>query len=139
MSCDLKEDNMSEAARLPTLSQTQWEIMNVVWERSECPVADVWKLLNKRRGVSRNTVQTQIVRLEEKGWLTRRDGEAGLLYAPTVSREESQQKSVQRLIETVFNGSPEGLVLTLLNEGTVSKGEAKRIRELISRARGEKA
>ena len=130
---------MTNSEELPALSETQWEIMNVIWERAECSVADVWKLLNVRRGVSRNTVQTLIVRLEEKGWLTHRDGDSGFLYAPTVSREESQQTSVQRLIETVFDGSPEGLVLTLLNGGTLSKSEAERIRLLISNARRKKS
>ena len=129
---------MSDAGELPPLSETQWEIMNVIWERSECSVADVWKLLNERRGVSRNTVQTQIVRLEEKGWLTHSEGDGGFRYTPTVSREESQQSSVQRLIETVFDGSPEGLVLTLLNGGTLSKSEAERIRQLITNARRKK-
>ena len=130
---------MSDASELPALSETQWEIMNVIWEREECSVADVWKLLNERRGISRNTVHTQIVRLEEKGWLTHSTGDGGFLYSPTVSREESQQSSVKRLIETVFDGSPEGLVLTLLNGGTLSKSEAERIRQLITKARGKKA
>jgi len=130
---------MSGANELPALSEVQWEIMNVIWERSECSVAEVWKVLNSRRGVSRNTVHTLIVRLEEKGWLTHREGSGGFSYIPTVSREESQQSSVQRLIETVFDGSPEGLLLTLLNGGTLSKAEANRIRQLISSARRKKS
>ena len=129
---------MSDASELPALSEVQWEIMNVIWERSKCSVAEVWKVLNSRRGVSRNTVHTLIVRLEEKGWLTHHEGSSGFCYAPTVSREESQQASVQRLIETVFEGSSEGLLLTLLNGGTLSKNEADRIQQLINSARRKK-
>jgi BlaI family penicillinase repressor len=129
---------MTDAGELPALSETQWEIMNVIWERQECSVADVWKRLNERRVVARNTVQTLIVRLEEKGWLTHSEAGSGFLYTPTVTREESQQSSVQRLIETVFEGSPDGLVLTLLNGGTLSKSEAERIRKLITDARRKK-
>jgi BlaI family transcriptional regulator, penicillinase repressor len=130
---------MSDAGELPALSKTQWEIMGVIWERGECSVADVWKVLSERRGVARNTVQTQIVRLEEKGWLSHREEGSGFLYTPTVSREESQKFSVQQLIETVFDSSPEGLVLTLLNGGTLSKSEAARIRQLITDARRKKS
>jgi BlaI family penicillinase repressor len=130
---------MTGSEDLPALSETQWEIMNVIWERAECTVADVWKLLNVRRGVTRNTVQTLIVRLEEKGWLTHREGDGGFLYTPTVSRRESQQTSVQRLIETVFDGSPEGLILTLLDGATLSKSDAERIRKLIAEARRKKS
>lgn len=125
---------MTGASELPALSEAQWEIMNLIWDRSACSVADVWKVLNKRRGVSRNTVQTLIVRLEEKGWLTHREEDGGYIYSPTVSREESQRSSVRRFIETVFDGSSEGLVLTLLSGGAISKAEADRIRKLIDAA-----
>jgi predicted transcriptional regulator len=129
---------MTDDRELPTLSETQWEIMNLIWDRTECSVAEVWKVLRDRRGVSRNTVQTLIVRLEEKGWLRHRESEDGFLYSPTVSRGESQRASVKRLIESVFNGSAEGLVLTLLHGGTLSRSEAARIRRLIASARRNK-
>ena len=61
-------------------------------------------------------------------------GKSARGHPPTVSREQSQQASIQRLIETVFDGSSESLVLTLLN-GTLSKSEADRIRKIISAAR----
>jgi predicted transcriptional regulator len=124
---------------LPVLSEAQLEIMNVVWEQAECSVADVWKVLQERRGVSRNTVHTLIVRLEEKGWLTHRDAGSGFLYRATVSREETQQRSVQKMVETVFNGSAEGLVLALLNNPSVGNAEAARIRKLIDGARRRKS
>ncbi len=47
---------------LPVLSEAQLEIMNVVWSADECSVADVWKVLHGRRGISRNTVHTLIAR-----------------------------------------------------------------------------
>ena len=36
------------------------------------------------------------------------------------------------MVQTVFNGSAEGLVLALLEGGTLSKSEAGRIRQLIN-------
>jgi BlaI family transcriptional regulator, penicillinase repressor len=127
---------MSRDAELPALSEAQLEIMNVIWDREACCVAEVWKHLAERRSVSRNTVHTLIVRLEEKGWLARRETPRGLLYAATVTRAEAQKRCVQKIVETVFGGSAEGLVLTLLNGETLSKPEADRIRQLIARAKG---
>jgi BlaI family transcriptional regulator, penicillinase repressor len=129
---------MTSSRELPALSEAQWEIMNLIWDRTECSVADVWKVLRDRRGVARNTVHTLIVRLEEKGWLRHREAEDSFLYSPTVSRDESQRASVKRLIESVFNGSAEGLVLALLHGGTLSRSEATRIRRLIASARRNK-
>lgn len=130
---------MSKSDDLPPLSEVQWEIMNLIWDRGESSVAEVWKVLHERRGVARNTIQTLIVRLEEKGWLTHRQVDGGFLYAPTVSRDQSQRSTVQRLIETVFDGSAEGLVLTLLNGRTLSPGEMERLRQLIAAARRKKS
>lgn len=120
---------------LPALSEVQLEIMNIFWEREPCSIGEVWKILNARRGVARNTIQTLIVRLEEKGWLTHTDEGTGFLYRTTVPRDHVQQQMVKRVIETVFSGSAEDLVLTLLNGETVSAEEAHRIREMISKAR----
>ena len=130
---------MTNDQGLPILSETQLEIMNVVWDHEECSVADVWKILNGRRGVTRNTVHTLIARLEDKGWLTHREELGAFLYTATVSREETQQRCVQRMIQTVFDGSAERLVLTLLDGGGVSKSEAERIRDMIAMAKRRKS
>lgn len=130
---------VSKAKELPLLSEVQLEIMNVVWDHAKCSVADVWKVLKDRRGVTRNTVQTLIARLEEKGWLVHTEEGNAFLYSATVSREEARQRCVQRIIATVFDGSAEGLVLTLLGGGVLSKTEAGHIRDMIAQAKRRKS
>ena len=130
---------MPKAPDLPALSEAQLEIMNVIWDLRECSVAAVWKVLHKRRGISRNTVHTLIVRLEEKGWLSHIEAPGGFLYRATVSRERTQQQTVQKLVQTVFNGSTIGMVLALLGSGSLSNSEAARIRQLIDNAKSRKS
>ena len=132
-----RDEIMSEDD-LPPLSDVQHEIMTVVWDREKCSASDVWKVLEKRRGVSRNTVHTLMVRLEDKGWLMRTVEDGGVQFSAAVSRTSTQQQCVRRLIDTVFDGSAEGLVLTLLNQGTVTPEESARIRELINQSKGKK-
>lgn len=130
---------MPTEPELPALSDAQLEIMDIVWSAGECSVADVWKVLHERRGVARNTVHTLVVRLEEKGWLTHREASGGFLYRATTTREQSQQRTLKKLVETVLNGSAEGLVLALLNGGNLSKAEATRIQQRIAAAKGKKS
>ena len=54
------------------LSEAQQEIMEIIWDRGEVSVSEVWDVLQKRRDVARNTVQTMIVRIEQKGWIEHR-------------------------------------------------------------------
>jgi predicted transcriptional regulator len=129
---------MIEPEPLPPLSEAQLEIMNVVWDRGEVTVAEVWKLLSARRPLARNTVLTMLTRLEEKGWLCRDEGNVAFRYRAAVEREATLRTMIQRLVETAFGGSAEGLVVALLHGRGVSKEEARRIRKLIGEAEGRK-
>jgi BlaI family transcriptional regulator, penicillinase repressor len=119
---------------LPPLSEAQLEIMNVVWERGEVTVAEVWRALSAHRKLARNTVLTMLMRLEEKGWL-RRDSEAHAhRYRAAVPRDTTLGTMISRLVETAFGGSAEGLMVALLHGRGVSKQEAARIRAMIDQA-----
>ncbi len=125
---------MSELSPLPPLSEAQMEIMNVVWNRGEATVADVWKALGSRRKVARSTVVTMLMRLQEKGWLSCDEEGHAFRYRAAVPRESTLSEMVRRLVDTAFGGSAEGLVMALLHDRGVSKEEARRIKKMIDRA-----
>src|SRR5215831_4450052 len=105
---------------LPLLAEGQLEIMNFVWDHGEVTVAEVWKALSARRKVARNTVQTLLLRLKEKGWLhSRTEGHAHRFRA-AVPREATVRGMAQRLVDLAFGGSTEGLLAALLNQRGVS-------------------
>ena len=120
------------------LSEAQLEIMNLVWDETEVTVADVWKALAQRRKLARNTVQTLMVRLEEKGWLTSQTEGHAFRYRAAVPREAVQGMMVRRLLDSAFGGSAEGLVLALLEGRGISRAQAQRVRDLIKRAEEER-
>jgi BlaI family penicillinase repressor len=118
----------------PPLSAAQLELMQVVWDRGECGVADVWETLKARRPVARNTVQTMLTRLEAKGWLRHRDVQGAFLYSATAPADATRQQSLRRMLETVFQGSAVGLLQTLLEIEDLSPADVTRIRKLIREA-----
>ena len=126
---------MPKAEHLPPLSGAQIEIMNLVWGRGEVTVTEVWKALEERRPVARTTVLTVIDRLVKKGWLRRRAAGQQHFYSAARSREATLGGLVERLVDTVFAGSAENLVVALLDGRGVTDDEAKRIRNLIQQSR----
>ncbi len=128
---------MNDRDNLPPLSEAQLEIMDVVWERDEATLAQVWTKLSQQREIAKNTVQTQLTRLLEKGWLSSRAEGKTFLYRATVPRKEARSGVVQRVLESAFGGSTEGLVMALLDGRRLSKEEADRIRKLIDEAEKE--
>ncbi|HEV3415208.1 MAG TPA: BlaI/MecI/CopY family transcriptional regulator [Pirellulales bacterium] len=126
---------MAKQVETVGLSAAQMEIMNAVWDRPRgASVAEVWKTLSAKRKLARNTVQTMLVRLEDKGWLSHREEGAGFRYVARRPRQATLRRMVGKLVETAFAGSADGLVMALLQGRGVTKEEAERIRTMIDEA-----
>lgn len=115
------------------LTPAQLEIMNLFWERGELGVAQVWKLLSARRNVARNTVQTMLTRLVERGWLLARPEGKAFCFRASRQRKSTLRRMVSQLLDTAFDGSASGMVMALLEARRLSHDEAQRIRTLIDR------
>ena len=116
------------------LTPAQMEILSVVWEKEEVGVAEVWRELSSRRDVARNTVQTMLTRLHERGWLRAREVGNAFLYSPAKKRASVLARLVGGLVDSAFGGSPSGLVAALLQSRRLPPDEVARIRELIEQA-----
>jgi BlaI family transcriptional regulator, penicillinase repressor len=112
------------------LTPAQLEIMNLFWEQGELGVAQVWKLLSARRKIARNTVQTMLTRLVERGWLLARPEGKAFCFRASRPRKST--------LDSAFNGSASGMVMALLEARRLSADEAQRIRTLIDRSQEAK-
>ena len=120
--------------RPPPLSAAQLQVMNVIWDRGEAGVAEIWQELCRQRPVARNTVQTTLSRLAARGWLRHRQEGNTFLYAAAHPRRRAVGSLVSRLIDTAFAGSASSMVLSLIEDGRLSDEEARRIRKMIDEA-----
>ena len=126
---------MAEMEQLAPLSDAQLEIMNVIWDRGEATVGQVWRRVSGKRAVARNTVLTLITRLEEKGWLRHHVEGNAFVYSSVHPRQAVLAGLARKLIDGAFAGSAAGLVMTLLEGGSLSAEEAERIRSMLEEAR----
>jgi predicted transcriptional regulator len=122
---------MAKSEKTSPLSEAQLEIMNVVWDNREVTVAQVWRELSERRSVARNTVQTMITRLEDRGWLKHRREGITFWYTATSSRKVTLRRMLRRMTDTAFGGSTAGMVMALLEDQSLSADEAEHIQGMI--------
>jgi predicted transcriptional regulator len=124
---------MARANSAP-LTDSQREIMEIVWQRGQVTVSEVREALASTKDVARNTVQTLIVRLEEKGWLTHREDGRTFIYSAARPKSVSLGAKVVQMIDRLFAGSPEEMVTALIQYRGLSADEAERIRTMIDKA-----
>lgn len=115
----------------PPLSDAQREIMEVLWNEGEVSVTEVRDAIGRRRQLARNTVQTMLVRLEDKGWVTHRQRGRTFYYSAKRPRRTNLGSKVSQMIDHFFGGSPEEMVTALLEHRGLTEEEAKRIRKMI--------
>jgi BlaI family penicillinase repressor len=113
------------------LTPAQLEIMNLFWQHGELGVAQVRQMLSSRRAIARNTVQTMLKRLADKGWLHARAQGNAFYFRAARPRKSTLRGMLGQLLDGAFGGSPSGLVMALMESRRISPAEARRIRELI--------
>lgn len=123
---------------LTNLSQSQREIMEIVWERGEVSAIDVREILSEKRDLAKNTVRTLLERMEDKGWLKHREDGRTFLYSAAQPREASIGQKVLEVVEHVCGGSPEELMTALLDYRGLTPQELKRIRAMLDEAKASK-
>lgn len=116
---------------LPPLSEAQREIMEIIWDRQEATVSEVREALSATRPLARNTVQTMIARLEEKGWLKHRTSGRTFVYSAKVPQRSSLGAKVAQIVDRMFSGSADELMTALMEYRGLSDEEAERIRKMI--------
>ena len=122
---------------LPKLTEAQLELMQIVWEKGDATVTDVWESLPANRRVVRTTVMNVLARLAEKGWLTCRMERNERVYRAAVAQNEAVTGLLTRLLDTAFHGSTANMVMALVDARGISDADAKRLRTIIDRSKKE--
>lgn len=120
-----------------TFTDRELDVMAVLWERGSATVAEVRERLPDE--LAYTTVLSVLRTLEEKGHVGHRGEGKAHRYFPLVERRVAGRSALARLIDTVFNGSPELLLTQLVSDRDLTEEQIKRLRRLIdARIRGDK-
>jgi predicted transcriptional regulator len=117
--------------KLPKLTDSQLQLMHILWDRGEATVSEVWQALPEDGRVARTTVMTVLSRLADKGWLLKGRQGGELVYRAAVDRDKALRGILAGVVDGVFRGSAEQLVSTLIHSSGISKEEADRLRRII--------
>ena len=125
-------------ARRKTTGPTGRElaILSVLWEKGPSTVRDIHEALHQDVETGYTTTLKLMQIMVEKGLLVREDDGRRHIYRPTLSEEKTQKQVVQDLLDRVFAGSAEKLVMRALSTKKVSPKELKRIREMLDEMEG---
>lgn len=118
--------------RAKELTERELEIMHVFWEHGLMTTTDVRDhLANTGRDLAYTTVATLVKILVEKGFLELRNDSRPFTYSAKQNFREVSRRLVDDLVDRVFSGSRNQLLVQLLSEHDLDDQSRKRIQELL--------
>lgn len=112
----------------PALTALELRIMRVIWNRGASTVSEVQAEL--KPPLAYTTVQTMLNILERKGRLKHELEGRAYVYSARVSEARAVGQGLRELIDRMFGGSSEELVMSLLKSRQI---DAKKLAELTRR------
>ena len=128
------------ASEYPT--ELELQILKILWSREHSlTVREIRDALAAEgRDLAHTSVITTLGTMVEKGQLEKLDPLQGkaFRFAPLLPQEEVSRKMLGDLVERVFDGSTEAVMLSLFDVSELEEDELKRLRKLLNQKMRER-
>lgn len=116
------------------LTPLELEVMKVLWKTGPVTVQSVHEGMRAVRPLAYNTVQTVLSILHRKGKVKRKTQERAYIYAAAVSQEKAAGQALQDLINRVFGGRPEELLLNMVKSRQLTAEQLAELGRMVEEA-----
>jgi len=108
-------------------TESELEILQVLWQKKSATVRDVHEVILTTKDAGYTTTLKLMQIMFEKGLVTRDSSNKTHIYQPAVSKEKTQTLFLNKMIDSLFAGSPAQLVMQALGNHKASKEELEEI------------
>lgn len=115
----------------PKISNAEWEVMSVVWEKTAITATELFESLPPGHGWKQKTVNTFLTRLVEKGVLAVDRRDKAFVYTARLPREQCIQSESASFLDRVFRGATGDLVKHFCAQGDLSADEIRELEKLL--------
>ena len=117
-------------------TEKELEILQIVWSKDAVSVKEVHEALGGDDSNGYTTILKMMQIMHEKGLVTRQKRGKLHLYKAVHSLENTRQHLLDKMIETVFQGSASQLVMSALGNSKSSKEELQQIKDYLEKLEG---
>jgi BlaI family penicillinase repressor len=122
---------MTTTKKLPKPTESEYDILQILWDRGALTVREVHDDLSQRKPSQYTTTLKLMQVLAEKGLVKRDETNRSHIYHPLVTREQVHKQIAGHLLNRIFGGSARDLLVGALGSKRTSKKELGELRQLI--------
>ena len=119
------------------LSDSEWKLMNRLWDRAPMTITELTAAVREETGWSKNTVITMLSRLEAKGAVRHEEGGRAKRYSPIVAREDAALAETESFLSKVYGGSLGLMVSNLVESRALTEADIAELSAILEKAGGD--
>lgn len=112
-------------------TESELEILQILWKKGNASVREVHEELLQTKEAGYTTTLKLMQIMHEKGLVKRDDSIKTHIYQAAVSKEKTQKHLLNKMIDTLFGGSPGELVMQALGNHKASAEELEEIQKIL--------
>jgi len=120
----------------PKPTEKELEILQILWIKGPVAVKDVLLQMGGEEKNGYTTILKLLQIMHEKGLVTRQKTGKLHLYKAVATKENTRQLIIDKMIDTVFQGSAMQLVMSALGNKKSSKEELLQIKKYLEKLEG---
>ncbi len=113
------------------LSDAEWKVMAVLWEKSPRTMMEITNLLKEETGWTKYTVMSFLKRMEEKGAVHYTAGGKAKLYFPDWKREDVAIQETEDFLNKVFYGKIGLMLNAMVQQKALSQQELDELSQIL--------
>ena len=117
------------------VTEAEWEILNIVWEKEPCAAGTVQEALVDRKDWAYTTVKLTMNRMVKKGFLEIEKIRNLHLFRACISRAEARRGELRKMLNRAFGGALTPMLKFLIEHEGLSVEETAELRELVKQSR----
>jgi len=129
----LRKDSYIVMVKKNKPTESELEVLQILWEKGPSSVRTVNEILNKKREVGYTTTLKIMQIMSEKGLCKRNTESRTHIYIPVIQEDETKSSLVDSFVNSLFKGSKTKLVLQALGNSKATPEELAEIRTLIEK------
>ena len=115
------------------LSENEWYIMQVLWEKSSASLREICDALKESKGWTKHAISSFLKRMQEKGAISVDESGKVKNYVAVWNKEETISEETQSIMERVYKGDILLMVSNAVKEQKLTKEEIEELKNMLDR------
>jgi len=118
---------------IPSISESEWEIMNVLWDKAPQTANDIIFSLQETTDWKPKTIRTLLDRLVQKDVVGVNKDQRVYTFYPLYSQEECQRAETESFINRIYGGTLKSMLVQFIQEDTLSDDDINELRSILNK------